>query len=200
MATEFNYSIQNDFPNQAVAPSVLSVEIENSTIVQILDGINVNGDDVEIVFDTDLSAPEVTTLDGIVAAHQGIPFNNGAQRVNAIAVQDNATTTFQTAATLNMEPIGLEQYILSFYCEVRVNGGNNNSSVRFQLLLDGSDVAEGGTEGVTFFDSRSGSLLISTNRGAAPVIEMQWRQAAGSSTTAQIRRVRISVVPVLENE
>ena len=200
LATEFNYSIQNDFPNQAVAPSVLSVEITDSTIVPTLDGINVNGDDVEIVFDSDLSAPEVTTLDTIVSNHQGVPFNNGPQRVNSIAVQDNATTTFETAATLNMEPVGVESYVLSFYCEVRVTDGNNNSQVRFQVLLDGSDIAEGGTEGKTFFDARSGSFLISTNRGAAPVIEMQWRQAAGTATTAQIRRIRLSAVPFLGDE
>ena len=200
MATEFHYSIQNDFPNQAVAVDVLTVQIQDSTIVPTLDAININGDDCEIVFATDLSAPEVTTLDGIVAAHLGIPFNNGTQRVNVIAAQDNATTTFQTAATLAMEPVGVDQYVLSFYCEIRVTGGNNNSQARFQLLLDGSDIAEGGVEGLTFFDCRSGSLLISTNRGSAPVIEMQWRQNSGAATTAQIRRVRLAAVPVLETE
>jgi hypothetical protein len=198
MATEFHYSIQNDFPNQAVAASVLSVEIEDSTIVPTLDGININGDDCEIVFDSDLSPTEVTTLDTIVANHQGIPFNNGTQRVNAITAQDNATTTWATAATLNAEPIGLDQYILTFYCEFRVTGGNNNSQAQYQLLLDGSDVAQGGTEGVTIFDSRSGSLLISTTRGSAPVLEMQWRQNQGAATTAQIRRVRIAITPVSE--
>jgi hypothetical protein len=200
MATTFNYSIQNDFPNQAVDASVLSVEIEDSTITATLEGINVNGDDCEIMFDTDLTAGEETTLNNIVANHQGIPFNQGTQRVNAIAAQDNSTNTWQTAVTLNADPVGVDQYTLSFYCELRTTGGNNNSQAQYQILLDGSDVAQGGVEGKTFFDSRSGGLLINTSRGTSPVIEIQWRQNAGASTTAQIRRCRLAIIPFLESE
>ena len=198
MATTFHYSIQNDFPNQAVDLSVLTVEIEESTITATLNGINVNGDDCEIVFATDLSGPEVTTLNQIVATHTGLPFNNGAQRVNAIAAQDNSTNTWQSAAILNADPVGGEEYTLSFYCELRVTGGNNSSQAQFQVLLDGSDVASGGVEAITFFDCRSGSLVINTSRGSSPVIDLQFRQNQGAATTAQVRRVRLAIVPVGE--
>lgn len=200
MATTYTYDILTDFPNQAVDAGVLSVEIEESSITTTLDGITVQGDNCDIIFVSDLSAGEKTTLDTIVANHQGVPFNNGAQRINSIAAQDNSTNTWQTAATLAAEPVGQEQYTLSFYCELRVTGGNNNSQAQFQVLIDGSDVASGGVEGVTFFDARSGSLLISTDRGTAPVIELQWRQNAGSATTAQVRRVRLAIVPFLGEE
>ena len=199
MATEFNYSIQNDFPNQAVDPTVLTVEIESSTIVPALDGININGDNCEIVFVSDLSAPEVVTLNQIVATHTGIPFNNSAQRVNAIAAQDNSTNTWQPAVVLNADPIDAVQYTLSFYLEMRVTGGNNNSQCQYQVLLDASEVASGGVEGVTFFDSRSGSLVVSTSRGSSPAVSIEFRQNAGTSTTAQVRRVRLAIVPLLEN-
>jgi hypothetical protein len=199
MATEFNYSIQNDFPNQAVDPTVLTVEIESSTIVPALDGININGDNCEIVFVSDLSAPEVVILNQIVATHTGIPFNNSAQRVNAIAAQDNTTNTWQSAAILNADPIDAVQYTLSFYVEMRVTGGNNSSQAQYQILLDGSDVASGGVEAITFFDSRSGSLVVSTSRGSSPVVDLQFRQNQGASTTAQVRRVRLAVIPLLEN-
>jgi len=195
MATEFHYSIQNDFPNQAVDLSVLTVEIEGSAIAPGLDGITVNGDDVEIVFDADLSAGEVTILDGLVAAHQGIPFNDGPQRVNVIAAQDESAGTWTEAARLDAEPIATDKYSLTFYCELRQQGGNNNSRSQFQLLLDGAEVASGGIEKIEFFDARSGSLVISTNRGASPSIVMEFRQA-GPAATAQIRRVRLALVPL----
>jgi len=198
MATEFNYSVQNDFPNQAVDLSVLTVEIENSTITAVLNGINLNGDDCEIVFATDLSGAEETTLDGIVATHQGIPFNSGAQRVNAIAAQDNSTNTWQAAATLNADPVEGEEYTLFFYCELRVTGGNNNSQAQYQVLLNGSDVASGGIEGQGYFDSRGGSLVINTSRGSSPTITLEFRQNAGAAATAQVRRVRLAIVPVAE--
>lgn len=198
MATSFPYSITNDFPNQAVDASVLTVEVGNSSIVPVLDGINIDGDDVTLDFDADLSGPEVTTLDGLIAAHQGIPFNEGPQRVNQIAAQDDTTGTWQDAATLNAEPIGTDKYQLSFHCELRVTGGNNASQSRFQVLLDGSDVAEGGTRGLDFFDSRSGIFVISTTRGTSPVIKMQHR--LNGTGTAQIKRIRLAILPLLDEE
>jgi len=197
MATEFTYSIQNDFPNQAVDASVLTVEVENATIAPTLDGININGDAVALEFDADLSAPEVTTLDGVVAAHQGVPFNEGPQRVNVIAAQDNATTTYAEAARLDADPVATDKYQLLFYCELRVQNGNNNARAQFQLTVDGSEVASGGIEKLGFFDARSGNLVISTNRGLSPSIVMNFRQN-GNSDTAQIRRVRLALIPLLE--
>lgn len=199
MATEFHYSILNDFPNQVVDAAVLTVEILNSSIAPALDGITINVDDVRIDFTTDLSVGEVTTLDGLVAAHQGIPFNEATQRVNVIAAQDNATTNWQQAAQLTAEPISGTKYQLQFYCELRTLNGVNNSRSHFQVLLDGADVASGGVRGVGFFDARSGSLVVNTTRGTSPVVTMEFRRQ-GASDTAQIRRVRLALIPLLEEE
>ena len=66
------YSVSGDFPNQVVQQAVLNEEIEQSTIFTLLIGLNVVGDVVTITFDSALSGPEMTTLDSIVANHQGI--------------------------------------------------------------------------------------------------------------------------------
>jgi hypothetical protein len=200
MATEFTYSIQNDFPNQAVDASVLTVEVGDAAIVPALDGININGDDVTLEFDADLSAPEVTTLDGVIAVHAGVPFNDNAQRINVIAAQDNTTTLWEEAARLDADPVGAEQYALSFYCELRKQGGNNNSRSQFRLLVDGSEVAAGGIEKLEFFDARSGNLVISTNRGSSPSIVMEFQRAGATAATAQIRRVRLALIPLLSED
>jgi len=199
MATEFTYSIQNDFPNQAVDASVLTIEVEDAAIAPALDGININGDDVTLEFDADLSAPEVTTLDGVIAIHTGVGFNDSPQRINVIAAQDNATNVWTDAAQLTADPVGMAQYTLSFYCELRTSGGNNTSQSQFQVLIDGSEVASGGTRGVEFFDARSGNLVISTNRGASPVITLQHRQN-GAAATAQVRRCRLALIPLLSED
>lgn len=77
MSQNYIYSISNDFPNQAVDPDTLTEQIEASSIsTGVLEGITVgtpNPDDCYITFDVALSAGDVTTLDGIVAAHTGVP-------------------------------------------------------------------------------------------------------------------------------
>ena len=77
MSQTYTYSISIDFPNGAVDPDTLAKQIDTSSISSgVLEGITLrtpNADDCYIQFDVALSAPDVTTLDGIVAAHTGVP-------------------------------------------------------------------------------------------------------------------------------
>jgi len=66
------YSIANDTLNGAVIGIQLKSEIESSSITVALDVINTSGDTLEINFKAALSAGEVTTLNGVVNAHNGI--------------------------------------------------------------------------------------------------------------------------------
>ena len=76
MAQTYTYSISIDFPNGVVNAQSLTTEINDSSIsTGVLQYINVAisaPDNCDIVFDVALSAPDVTTLDGIVAAHTGV--------------------------------------------------------------------------------------------------------------------------------
>jgi hypothetical protein len=77
MSQTYTYTISTAFPNGTVDPDTLSHQIETSTINSgVLEGITLDtpaADTCYIQFDVALSAPDVTTLDGIVAAHTGIP-------------------------------------------------------------------------------------------------------------------------------
>jgi hypothetical protein len=77
MAVTYTYSISGDFPNQKVAADALEQEIEDSSITSAtLEDIDVGvsaPDNCDIIFDVALSSGDETTLDGIVAAHQGDP-------------------------------------------------------------------------------------------------------------------------------
>jgi len=74
---KYSYSISGDFPNQAVAPGKLAYQIEQSSIASAgflrVDVPDQDGDDCDIWFDDPLSAPDQATLDGLVAAHDGVP-------------------------------------------------------------------------------------------------------------------------------
>jgi hypothetical protein len=72
-ATKYTYSVSGDFPNQAVHVGALLREIGESSITIAVDEINRFGDIIDIWMKAALTGAEETTLDGVVAAHQGTP-------------------------------------------------------------------------------------------------------------------------------
>lgn len=69
----YNYSIASDTANAKVDTPKLSSEIQASSIVPSLDRIDTDGDSLTIVFGSELSSGEETTLTGLVGAHDGEP-------------------------------------------------------------------------------------------------------------------------------
>lgn len=78
MPQNYPYVISTAFPNGTVAPDVLTDQINDSSISSsTLDYINVRitgPDTCDIWFDAALSGADQTTLDGLVAAHDGVPY------------------------------------------------------------------------------------------------------------------------------
>lgn len=97
MPQTYTYSISGDFPNGKVAPDSLTSEINDSSIsTGVLDYINVAisaADNCDIVFDVALSAGDVTTLDGLVAAHQGDPILDVSSDGWDLSVIDDVLTS-----------------------------------------------------------------------------------------------------------
>jgi len=80
-ATKYSYSISGDFPNRRVNPTLLTEQIQQSSVIVALDYIETYDDTCDIWFKAPLSAGDVTVLDGIVATHSGEPSPNPAQLV-----------------------------------------------------------------------------------------------------------------------
>jgi len=73
--TIYSYSVINDFPNQAVDIEKMEVEIAASSITTPYVSSTVHDATCNIEFESILSGPEETTLDGIVAGHTGLPYD-----------------------------------------------------------------------------------------------------------------------------
>jgi hypothetical protein len=71
-STKYTYSISGDTANGKVYSPTLVAEIEASSIVTSLEQVETTGDVLDIWFADALSAGDQTTLDGVVAAHQGV--------------------------------------------------------------------------------------------------------------------------------
>lgn len=97
-STKYTYSISSDFPNQKVASLSLTNEINDSSIVTPLSHINTAADNCDIWFTDALSSGDETTLDGIVAGHQGNPvIGETAETVKV--VETNRAPTFSDDIT-----------------------------------------------------------------------------------------------------
>lgn len=89
----YPYSITDDFPNQKINPDHLVPEIEASSIVTGLCDVTVKGDSVSICFDSSLSGADETTLDGLIAAHQGNPTTEAVFHASSKLVEDEKNIT-----------------------------------------------------------------------------------------------------------
>jgi len=91
--TTYTYSISGNFPNHAVAPDRLTLEIRTSSIVTALDSITTIGDACNILFKDVLSVGDKATLDAIVAAHSGVPLPLSSQPVSLISLSAHSGQT-----------------------------------------------------------------------------------------------------------
>lgn len=76
MTSSYIYSVATDFPS-GIASDQLHDSIDNNgTIVPTCNGIQIEGDVVDIVFSTALSSGEEIELDSLVAAHVPISYDD----------------------------------------------------------------------------------------------------------------------------
>jgi hypothetical protein len=82
-----------DYTMIAVAIDSLTLQIQQSSIVTALDYINVYGTAVSIFFKAPLSTADQTTLNAVVAAHNGVPLPSN--QVQNVSVSNAITTQFE---------------------------------------------------------------------------------------------------------
>lgn len=140
--TNYQYSITTDFPNDLVATGKLTTEIQNSVIVTALDSINTSGDSCDIRFKEALSSGDEDTLDGLVAAHDGVPVIGDATVLEdgrlAVSIRpqrnDMNWSTYWTDAgdDLTNNKIGCGQ---EFYLEEASENTDEKITFRFNAIV-----------------------------------------------------------------
>jgi len=133
--TKYSYSISMDFPNHKVDPDRLTQEIKSSSITIALACINTSGDECDIWFADELSAPEVVTLSSIIAAHQGdlVPWVDYAY-AEFTKTKTTTNTEYESCLELSndyvMSGTYLVEYTLSWY------SSNSAAKLNVKVLLD----------------------------------------------------------------
>ncbi len=192
--TQYVYSLQNDFPNQAVNAEALDAEIRADAAINVaLEGTSVHLDEVGIVFVDALPPAEKTALDNVVANHTGLPLVDVATRAQKVAEDTTPDATWKEGLTLSANPVRGGSWQVTWNAEIAVASMINNSGVQARMRINGTERAI-----TTSRDDQwvhfAGAGLVSLNDGDAPTIELQF-QRAGVANTAKIRRCQIGLIP-----
>lgn len=139
--TEYQYVIVDDFPNQAVTLLRLVKEIEASSIASAVVHVNQHEDEglCSVLMSDALSAPDKTTLDGVVAAHQGAPIAPASSSEFQVAgtVETTASSYVAIPGMSAMPSFG--KYAVQFSSSIEAD--KNNSEVFIALRYDGQLIA-----------------------------------------------------------
>ena len=123
---------QNDFPNKTWNLAVLLQQIATAGLPTPTN-VNPVGTVLVITFGALLTAAQMTTLDGVIAAHTGAAFGNMPVYVSSVGGSTSTSGTWVPLLTLNSGILPAATYALEWNVEVEVTAG---ASVACQALIN----------------------------------------------------------------
>lgn len=202
--TTYTYSVAADTATGVLNSSLLSQEIQDSSMTQPakddLSGINTSGDVLQIVFLNAISTgagSDKEKLDAVVLAHTGATTTTDTQRAQDFAtVQTNATTTWQNALSLVCPPLVAGVWAVDVRCELRLqneadfSSGGPDRAADARLTIDGANRANWLTPWQDF-DNKQASDVLSFVEGDTPTLNLDFRRRG--TDTAEVTRCIINL-------
>lgn len=200
MATEFSYSISNDFNNGEVYTSNLVDEITASAITANVVKINTEDDTLTIFFDTDLTSEEVTILDGntlnpaggLLALHNPI-ISSPTIIFNETSVTKTTSNSFILVHGMAGTPIAGE-YQITF--SGSMDNDSNNRFTEATIYIDGEEIPStrrrtfrGRAQQATPF-----SCVTYATLNGAQKVEGRWRVSGKSTGILEERTLLITAI------
>lgn len=202
MSVTVTYKITDTANNSVVILSLLR-EIADASLTPVLLGHEVSqlpspNDDLSLIFSTALSGAEQTTLDGVIASHQGLLTTVTFQFVEDASEQQMSSQTFQTALALTTSPMQEGTYIAFYQSEVRVvavSALDSAAQVRYQFNGSGKALSVQLLDDWVVVAAWDKIVLQS---GDTPTFTVQWRRhpTTGGDDTIAIRKTKIGLVNV----
>lgn len=192
--TKYEYAVI-DTLNDAVASDKLTKEINDSTISSSVDHINTNAGQLYIWLSSAITAPEKTTLDGLVAAHDGIQLIPDFPALEFAESESGTTSSkLQDKAALAPGEISpLNKHLVEWYCEV--NNSSTTGRTEIEVAYDGNVIAAPGIRSRHEDDwiPVSGFQILDAGVEISVVTLKFKRLKAG---TSKVRRARLKVTEV----
>jgi hypothetical protein len=142
--SSYFYSISTQTANGSVLEPLLLSQITSSAIVTTLIGLNVEGDLLTIRFASALSGGNITILNGVVAAHQGLPTYSTISTVSNLTATTNPTVTDDGTKFYDRGSVWLNQSTGDSYMMIRNTTGAavwKNISSPYSIVTDTNNVS-----------------------------------------------------------
>jgi len=152
MATKYAYSIINDFPNQKVNLPNLRYEILalGGTATLLYINKDVALDTVDVWIDRDLTGPQKSALDGVIAAHLGtereVLLLHASTKLVDSVIQITTTTPWQELGGVVMDPTllipahRLSNAFIRVLGAIKTDGTEVEVTIGEDLNSDGSSI------------------------------------------------------------
>lgn len=192
--TKYTYSITGDFPNQLVNVPLLKQEVGDSAIATALSYIDIEGDSCDVWFVDALSGGDQTILDGIVATHQGTATTDTVQRTNSGGESSTTSTTYQDKINTTPTPIKKGTYLVTWFCEVKLQTGGLGTGISVHLEVDGTERATAGyADDHIYYLPFCGVFAVAFDEAEQPILKLQYKCAGSGGDTVKIRRAQVSL-------
>jgi hypothetical protein len=191
----------SDTPNTKVNVSILQAEAVaagpygGGAISEV--AVATQGTDVYLTFDGLLEAADETTLDGVIAAHQGEDFSLLPETEFSETESTDDSGAEQTKLTLSSGPLPEGSYILSWYCEIKTAGEVAGTAAQARLFVDknGGGEVERGEKSWQYpqYNQFSGSMPFSAKAGDTYDLRIAYERIGGTSNPVSIQRARLGI-------
>lgn len=204
MANPLVYYRNTDFTSLEDPPNepqlgTLEQEILDSAAIVEVDYINSDeeNDDIKVAifFTSEPSPADEAIIDGVIAAHAGVPATARYQGKKSNGESTNATTNWQDKISFTASPVKAGVYEIAVSCEIKLETGVQ--SMPFDRAVDAQVLVNGVQQGFTswmvdrYHDfCEIGSLQL--KEGDTPTVALQFRRV-GASDTAYMRRARLGL-------
>jgi len=197
MSYEIIKSVPADFPaltqpgpDGPVLMAQINAAISTAECVSIIN----NHPDYTVQFDVEPSAGDLTLVDSVCAAHTGVPFATGVQKLFAEAVMTETGNSYVEKASLQSAPLSAGDYLVNWYSEIAVLLADATSGVQARVMWGGVERAES-SHNLSFYQAFGGSVIVTIADLEAPELSIELRRV-GTPNTAQLRRVRMAIAPI----
>ena len=186
----------SEFPNGKVNTAMLEAEIAVAALsVPLATSPQLTGSSAVLTFSGLLTAADITALNTVVAAHQGLDFSTTSEMADDLTETTNATTTWANKLATSIGPLPAGAYLISWSCEhdllAEVAGVNSQARVTLNgwaLNMDSWPHA------VTHHFG--GAVPYIAGAGDNFELAIGFRTNGASAATARMRRVHIAVAKI----
>ena len=193
MSVNYPYTISTEFSN-GVLPNKLKEEVEEGISSATCELIETSNDTCNIWFNVAISSGDETVLDGIVAAHDPDDYLGQCPKCCEESEGNTQSESYSTITSLSgaNQPPGI--YMICWYVEFKVTGGNGDS-VDVAFLKDTTETGYCNSP-ASQYRSFSGFCWAELGPSISPTFYLKYKRNGSGGDTVYYRRARMLISQV----